>query len=123
MNYVGRFAPSPTGPFQVQDKPVIDYLDTEDASLWYDEAGKRFYAIFHAHDHIGLITSTDGLNWEKAEHYEVMQKLLHTSDGRRIEPDRMERPFVYVEDGKPKVLSLAVKNGEDSYSVFVPLAE
>ncbi len=122
-NQAMAVAPSPTGPFRVQDKPVIDYLDTEDASLWYDEAGGRFYAIFHAHDHIGLITSTDGLNWEKAEHYEVMRKFLLTSEGGRITPDRMERPFVFVEDGKPKVLSLAVKEGDDSYSVFVPLAE
>ncbi|MBD3661834.1 MAG: alpha-L-fucosidase, partial [Arenibacter algicola] len=33
----------------------------------------------------------------------------------------MERPFVYHEGGEPKVLSVAVKKGEESYAVFIPI--
>src|SRR5699024_3701143 len=64
-------APNPAGPFEVQETPVIDYMDTEDASVWYDENWKRFYGVFHAHDFIGLISSIDGLTWRKADHYKV----------------------------------------------------
>lgn len=40
---------SPTGPFVMQEKPVIDYMDTEDMSLWFDATRERFYGVFHAH--------------------------------------------------------------------------
>ncbi|PHN06132.1 glycoside hydrolase family 29 [Flavilitoribacter nigricans DSM 23189 = NBRC 102662] len=33
----------------------------------------------------------------------------------------MERPFVYQENGVPEVLSVAVKKGNDSYLVFIPV--
>ncbi|MBC8767292.1 alpha-L-fucosidase [Arenibacter sp. BSSL-BM3] len=33
----------------------------------------------------------------------------------------MERPFVYHENGQPKVLSVAVKKGDESYTVFIPI--
>ena len=33
----------------------------------------------------------------------------------------MERPYIYTENGQPVALSLGVKKGEDSYSVFIPL--
>lgn len=111
----------PDGPFQMQNKAVIDDLDTEDMSIWYDENRKRFYGVFHAHQYIGLITSADGINWEKANEYFLKNKVITLEDGNRILPDRMERPFVYVEDGLPRALSLAVKKGDESYTVFLPI--
>ena len=112
-------APSPTGPFTVQSDPVIDYLDTEDASLWYDETRRRFYAVFHAHTFIGLLISTDGHHWQKAVPFQIMPKELALADGSTLVPDRMERPFVFVEDGVPRVLLLAVKKGADAWGVMV----
>ena len=112
---------SPLGPFKMKPNAVIDYMDTEDMSIWFDEKRDRFYGIFHAHTYIGLVTSADGVNWEKANAYKVMDKLIARKDGESIKPDRMERPFVYLEDGKPSVLSLGVKKGNRSYSVFIPL--
>ncbi|WP_237855842.1 sialate O-acetylesterase [Rhodohalobacter sulfatireducens] len=112
---------TPTGPFIVQKKPVIDTIDTEDSSIWYDESRNQFFAVFHAHNFIGLITSADGVNWRKAVNYEVTTKRLNLANGDVLKPDRMERPFVYLEDGQPRVLSFAIKEGDDSYSIFVPL--
>ncbi len=112
---------SPTGPFTVQPEPVIGDLDTEDASLWYDEERRRFYAVFHGHSFIGLITSVDGLNWEKATHYQVIPKKLRLAGGGFLTPDRLERPFVFFEEGEPKALLLAAKQGADSYTVVVEL--
>lgn len=112
---------TPTGPFIVQEKPVIDTIDTEDSSIWYDESRNQFYALFHAHNFIGMITSSNGLDWQKATNYQVTTKRLNLDDGSILEPDRMERPFIYIEDGQPRVLTFAIKEGNDSYSVFVPL--
>lgn len=113
--------PAPAGPFKIYPKPVIGDLDTEDVSIWYSKAGKRFYAIFHAHTFIGMITSANGLNWEKAGHYVVTKKELILKDGTVLKPDRMERPFIYLENDVPRVLTLAIKKGEDSYCVFIPV--
>ncbi|WP_238389820.1 alpha-L-fucosidase [Arenibacter aquaticus] len=113
----------PDGPFEIQEKPVIDYLDTEDMSVWYDKNRDRFYGVFHAHNYIGLVTSKNGTDWEKANEFVLKNKEILMEDGTTLEPDRMERPFVYQEDGIPKVLSVAVKKGNDSYNVFIPIAE
>lgn len=114
---------SPQGPFKITEKPVIDYIDTEDMSLWFDETRKRFYGVFHAHGFIGMVTSKDGINWKKSNEYILMQKNIKMEDGSIFIPDRLERPFIYHENGKPKVLSLAVKKGNESYSVFIPIKE
>lgn len=114
---------SPVGPFKIQDRPVIDDLDTEDMSMWYDEKRDRFYGIFHAHGFIGLVTSSDGIEWKRSDEYIVMTKELKHSDGSVIKPSRLERPFVFVENGKPKTLSLAVKDGDNSYNVHLPIKE
>ncbi len=112
---------SPAGPFEMQPKPVIDYIDTEDMSLWYDKYRDYFYGVFHAHNFIGRVSSTDGINWKKAAEYLLMPKKVHMADGRILKPDRLERPFIYIENGFPEVLSLAVKSGDESYSIFIPV--
>ncbi len=112
---------SPAGPFEIQKKPVIDYMDTEDMSVWYDETRQRFYGIFHAHTFIGLVTSEDGIHWKKSNEHVLKLKTLKMKDGSVLKPDRMERPFIYHENGVPKVLSVAVKKGDESYSVYIPI--
>lgn len=112
---------SPTGPFKIQPNPVIGNLDTEDVSMWYDEQQAAFYAVFHAHSYIGLMTSKDGLHWGKAKNYEISRKKISLEDGGFLIPNRMERPFVYVESKQPSVLCLAIKKGNDSYTIFIPL--
>lgn len=111
----------PTGPFTIQPNPVIGNLDTEDVSMWYDETQDVFYAIFHAHSYIGLMTSPDGIHWKKAANYKVTDKKITLEDGTLVKPGRMERPFVYIENNNPTVLCLAIKKGDDSYTVFLPL--
>lgn len=114
---------SPTGPFIIQPKPVIDYMDTEDMSLWYDQTKEKYYGIFHSHTFIGLVNSTDGIHWEKTEDFEIMAKAIPTLRGEDIKPDRMERPFVYQEQGMVKVLGLACKVGNESFIVTIPVKE
>ncbi|MDO5979587.1 alpha-L-fucosidase [Flavivirga spongiicola] len=112
---------SPTGPFEIQEKPVIDYMDTEDMSVWYDKKRERFYGVFHAHKFIGLVTSKDGINWKKANDHILKLKSVQLEDGSTLKPERMERPFIFTENGEPTVLSLAIKKGNESYTVFIPI--
>lgn len=114
---------APDGPFEMQSEPVIDNMDTEDMSMWYDHKRDRFYGVFHAHTFVGMMTSENGINWGKATEYALMPKKLTMTTGAEIHPDRMERPFVYTENNEPRVLSLAVKKGDESYTVFVPVKE
>ena len=120
-NQAIAIADSPAGPFVMQPKPVIDYMDTEDVSMWYDESRGRFYGVFHAHTFIGMITSSDGIHWEKASEYELMTKEVLLANGDKIAPNRLERPFIYVENNEPQVMSLAVKEDDESYIVFIPI--
>ncbi len=114
---------SPTGPFEIQPKPVIDYLDTEDVSMWYDRKRDYYYGVFHAHTFIGMVSSYDGINWKKATEYVLMPKAIVKKNGDVIKPDRLERPFVYTEDNEPRTVSLAVKKDDESYIVFIPVKE
>jgi alpha-L-fucosidase len=114
---------SPTGPFEMQSTPVIDYLDTEDMSLWYDAAREHFYGVFHAHTFIGMVSSRDGIHWKKATEYVLTPKKIEMQNGSVLVPERLERPFIYIEEGEPSVLSLAVKEGDESCCIFIPIAK
>lgn len=113
----------PDGSFTIQPKPVIDDLDTEDMSIWYDKKRKKFFGIFHSNNDgkfIGCMQSRNGIEWEKAPEYRVMEKYL-ILNGDTLRPDRLERPFVFMENGEPSVLSLAARQGNESYGIFIPL--
>ena len=114
---------SPRGPFKLENKPAFDDIPTEDVCMWFDKTRNRFYAIFHAHksNFIGMITSVDGKNWQKAKHYEVCKKQIQMKDGTIMKVDRMERPNIYIEDNEPVLLSFAVKKGNDAFIVFFDL--
>lgn len=115
----------PDGPFVIEKKPAFADIPTEDVSMWYDKERKRFYGVFHAHggNFIGLITSEDGKNWEKAHNYIVCKKEIPMADGSILKVDRMERPFVYIENGKPLLLCVAVKKGNNSFITFFKLQD
>ncbi|MBR8534020.1 glycoside hydrolase family protein [Carboxylicivirga sediminis] len=114
----------PEGPWKIQPIAAVGDLNAEDPAVWYDKHRNRYYGIYHAFGYLGLITSEDGLNWQKAKHYKVSDLEYQHKDGRTIKVARMERPFVYLENDKPKVLSVSIKldNGE-SYSLFIPLKQ
>lgn len=115
-------ADHPAGPWKIQPKAAVGNLNSEDPAVWYDHKRKRYYGIYHAFGYMGLITSVDGLNWKKAKHYKVTELSYKRKDGKEVEVAKLERPYIYLEDGEPKVFAVAVKekNGE-SYSLLIPL--
>lgn len=112
----------PTGPFQIQPELAIKDIDTEDADLWWDAVRKKYFALFHAGDYIGLIESTNGLNWQRAEHYKVCGNELLRTDGSWLKTQApLQRPSIYCENGEPRLLCLAVAQPGHWHIVLVPL--
>ena len=110
--------------FVLQKDPVIHEWDSEDMSLWYDPHTDYYYSVFHAHTFIGMMVSKDGLHWQKANNFTIMPKCISQTNKEPLRPSRLERPFVFVEDGLPRSLSLAVLQDDgDAYIVFIPLKE
>lgn len=117
-------ADRPEGPFRVQSEMVYSARRTEDTSAWWDPERELHYAIFHDREGFGLITSKDGVSWREARHYRAADKRIERTDGEPIAPARYERPFVYTENGVPRVLGGAVREKSgDAYIVLVPLGE
>ena len=115
-------AKSPTGPFQMREDIAIQDIDTEDASIWYDKKRKKYYAVFHAHKYIGLIESKDGFTWKRSEHYKITGNKLQRTDGTFLTTKApLQRPSIYIEDGEPRALCIAVPSPGDWHCVIVPL--
>jgi hypothetical protein len=115
---------TPTGPFEIQPEPAIADFDTEDASLWYDQKRQLFYACFHAHTHFGMITSKDGIHWQKARHYLFSDKGFKSVYGSTFKAERMERPSVFTdEQGIPQVFISSYRKGNTTGIFTIPMAE
>ncbi len=115
-------ADHPLGPWVIQPQAAVKDLNSEDPEVWYDPHRERYYALYHAFGYMGLITSEDGLDWGRAKHYRVSDKAYSDAEGNRIVVNRFERPFMYMEDGKPKVLTIAIRQMRgDTFSMFIPL--
>lgn len=115
-------APRPEGPWTMQPKAAIDNLDTEDVSLWYSKAWRRFVALFHANTFVGLIESANGLDWHRASQFELNKRVISFDDGTTWSPDRMERPFVLTDArGNPQFLYVACKKGDHVADIALPL--
>ncbi|MFV0606483.1 MAG: glycoside hydrolase family protein [Niabella sp.] len=99
----------PTGPFVMQSKPVLDSMNTEDVAMWYDKKRDYYYAVLHNENIIYMLSSPDGLNWYRASEFEILKPDVLMKDGSRYQPNMFQRPFIYEEDGEPRVLAVACR--------------
>ena len=124
-NQAVALAPHPSGPWVLQPRAVIDNLDTEDVSVWYDKKRARYYAVFHTLDdggYIGMMTSDDGVAWSRAAQFRLTDKRLRFTDGTSYQPSMMERPFVVTdEQGSPTHLLVACGLGKTTGIVILKL--
>lgn len=125
---------SPLGPFKKHGKPIMVNPEhdwsVEDAFIWYENG--RFYSL--AKDYQGyftkvgkgqtaLFSSENGFDFTPCDpplaflnelHFENLTMPLH----------RMERPQIFFENGKPKVLLCACMPNQDAketFNVSIPL--
>jgi hypothetical protein len=136
---------SPTGPFEKQPGTVFGHetlqFPTDDNYIWAQQG--RLYAIVKDYrgvysqqarpgstekESLVLFTSDDGLDWRLAAHPFVSDFRLRWADGRVGERlHRLDQPQVWLENGRPSVLFLAVKEKDDkddsdlSYNVQIKL--
>jgi len=93
-------------------------MASEDPCMWYDEKRKRFYAVAKYFSNslklapqfgsLILISSENGRDWKPAKHTLVSLKELTFRNGRKVELDRLERPFVFTDnEGSPIALFAA----------------
>ncbi|MGC6430543.1 MAG: glycoside hydrolase family protein [Jejuia sp.] len=129
-------ADSPTGPFKKYPDPVFTFegerFPAEDPYIWYQdgkyraivkrikhEGKKRVFSLVH-------YDSEDGINWNQAKHFEISDRTVTFTDGRKIKFDHLERPQVFIENGEPVALlcaadSIDVNNVRQSFNIQIPL--
>ena len=130
-------ADNPLGPFVKQPKPIMinpeEGWSVEDPFIWYQD--DRFYALVkdfqgyftkRAKHTVALFEAIDGIKWVPSECPFAFDREFTWEGGALQKLYALERPQVYIEDGKPKVLCCAAafeddKAREKSFNVQIPL--
>ncbi len=130
--HLTAIADDPAGPFVKQMKPVFTAKDAvfpaEDPFVWF--AGNCYYAIVKdmngaftdAGRSLVLFSSPDGMNWSLAENPLVSRLEINWENDTIQKVLALERPQLFIENGKPAVLLCAVNEINDhSFNVQIPL--
>jgi hypothetical protein len=132
---------TPSGPFEKQHVTVFGHetaqFPTDDNFIWAQDG--QLYAIVkdygghyskHGKEVLLLFESRDGLKWKVARHDLVSKFEIAWADGRKTGPlHRLDQPQVWLENGQPKALFLAVKEKPDkddtdlSYNIHLGLGK
>lgn len=123
----------PLGPFKKDPEPILTHetsrFPAEDPYIWHQDG--RFYAILKdmqanyskQRRSLVLFESRDGHDWGPAANALVTTRTIRWADGGEQELFRLERPQLYLEDGKPAVLFCAAcMSLEHSFNIHIPLA-
>jgi hypothetical protein len=118
VQFVGE-STHPEGPFTFHETPVFDRRQTEDACIWYEEATGLYNMVVHVMGgHLNRLVSRDGLSWEPAEPFVFMRKEFAMSDGSIWKPDRVERPFMLLDErGRPEMFYVAILDGKKEANI------
>jgi len=125
---------SPTGPFVKHSHPIFtakgEKFPAEDPFVWVQD--KKLWAIVkdmqgtftHKGRSLALFHSADGIEWELAANPLVSKLEIRWKDRAIQKVLHLERPQLWLKDGKPKVLFCAVDvNREHSFNIHIPLLE
>ncbi|NMH86818.1 glycoside hydrolase family protein [Flavivirga algicola] len=127
---------SPMGPFKKYDKPVFiakgHDFPAEDPFIWY-ESGKYRAIVKDMHGAftdegraLVLFESEDGFDWNLSENGLVSKLEINWKDGTTQKVEHLERPQLYLENGKPIALLCASDTVDEkgiihSFNVQIPL--
>ena len=70
--------------------------------------------------------SVDGIDWKPARHHHISERIVKWEDGKVQQFDHLERPQVYLEDGKPIALLCAADTRDENrvrhtFNIQIPL--
>lgn len=121
---------SPTGPFKKSYKKICVHptssFAVEDPFVWYqnetywlvvddqhgDFSGKKGLIQFH---------SKDGVDWKPSDPFVVTRTQIKWEDGKVDKTHHLERPQIWLKNGKPAVLYVAVSQDGKFYNLHIPL--
>ncbi len=128
----------PEGPFIKAPSPIMvnpeNEWSVEDAFIWYEN--DRFYSLakdFQGYftkagkKQVALFESKNGFDWKLSDNPIGYLRGVTFESGETMALANMERPQIYIEDGKPKVLLCACMKEEDydttahSFNIRLPL--
>jgi hypothetical protein len=127
---------SPTGPFKKYDTPVFTAkghdFPAEDPFIWYEKGMYRAIvkdmhgAFTEAGQALVLFESLDGFDWSLSKNALVSKLEISWKDGTKQKVEHLERPQLYIENGKPIALTCASdikdENGIlQSFNVQIPI--
>ena len=127
-------AEKPDGPFVKHDKPILvnpeNDWSVEDAFIWQENGklyaiAKDFQGYFTKSEKgdLALFCSEDAVDWEPAENPLALKKEL-PFENTTVPLFRMERPQIYFEDGRPKVLLCACmpsEKADETFNISIPM--
>ncbi|WP_139956288.1 glycoside hydrolase family protein [Flavicella sediminum] len=127
---------SPTGPFKKYDFPIFTAkghdFPAEDPFIWYEDGMYRAIlkdmhgAFTKAGQALVLFESKDGFDWSLAKNALVSTLEINWEDGNTQKVAHLERPQLYIENGKPVALLCAsdIKDAHgvlQSFNVQIPI--
>lgn len=135
--HAAAFANDPLGPFTKHSEPILTSdsvkFPTEDPYLWWQDG--RYWVIAKdmngyftgAGMSLALFESSNGTDWQPAAKPLASTLQIDWADGPATVVHRLERPQLWLENGRPRVLFCAVHWGEEyphklSGNVHIPLS-
>lgn len=127
---------SPTGPFVKSEKLVFHFegerFPAEDPYIWYQDG--RYRAIVKRIKDTGKsrifslvqFDSENGIDWQPSKHHEISERVVQWENGKVQQFTHLERPQVYIENGKPIALlcaadTLDANKVRHSFNIQIPL--
>ena len=135
VSLMAAMSKSPLGPFVKSQKQPFDFkgedFPAEDPYIWYQDGAyravvKRVSALASNKHSLMLYESLDGLNWKEAKKSHVSDIEVRWEDDRLLKLIHLDRPQLYIENGRPKVILFAAdtlnSNGVvDSWNMQMPI--
>lgn len=123
---------SPDGPFIPQPDSVFTcdevMFPAEDPFIWTND-GRYFAILKDMNDYftdtvraLVLFESPNGFDWTLADPCLVSDRTVRFDNGTVKKFNFLERPQLYLEDGKPCVLFCAAHEGDHAMNIHIPLS-
>lgn len=127
---------SPKGPFTKHAEPIFtvegERFPAEDPYIWYQEG--KYRAILKRIKHVGKsrnfslvqYESIDGFDWKPAKYFDISERIIEWKNGRKQQFLHLERPQVFIENGKPIALlcaadTLDANGARESFNLQIPI--